>query len=101
MRSGFVFRYVAAGPLLQKDLAGIDIHCAAAATMYPYLNNDQQPAKLMRDLVAAGKRWVKAKQGGDSWNDREIAAAEARYKKALRRALDIFREEDAEAARES
>jgi 3-hydroxybutyryl-CoA dehydrogenase len=101
VRYGFGFRYVAAGPLLQKDLAGIDIHCAAAATMYPYLNNDQQPAKLMRDLVAAGKRGVKAKQGFYSWNDREIAAAEARYKKALRRALDIFREEDAEAARES
>jgi len=32
VRYGFGFRYIAAGPLLQKDLAGIDIHCAAAAT---------------------------------------------------------------------
>jgi 3-hydroxybutyryl-CoA dehydrogenase len=99
VRYGFGFRYVAAGPLLQKDLAGIDIHCAAAATMYPYLNNDREPAKLMRDLVAAGKRGVKAKQGFYAWDDDGIAAADARYKKALRRALEILRDEEEDANR--
>jgi 3-hydroxybutyryl-CoA dehydrogenase len=96
VRYGFGFRYVAAGPLLQKDLAGLDIHCAAAATMYPYLNTDREPAKLMRDLVAAGKRGVKAKQGFYSWDDASVKEADARYKKALRQALEIFRDEDEE-----
>lgn len=95
VRYGFGFRYVAAGPLLQKDLAGIDIHCAAAATMYPYLCNDDEPSKLMRDLVASQKRGVKDKQGFYGWDDAAIAKAQARYKAALRQALDIFAKEDA------
>ena len=37
VRFGFGLRYLAAGPVLQKDIAGIDIHCAAATTMYPHL----------------------------------------------------------------
>ena len=39
VRFGFGFRYLAAGPVLQRDHAGLDVHCAAAATMYPSLSN--------------------------------------------------------------
>jgi 3-hydroxybutyryl-CoA dehydrogenase len=98
VRYGFGFRYVAAGPLLQKDLGGIDIHCAAAATMYPYLNNDREPARLMRDLVASGRLGAKAKQGFYTWNDADVAIAMRRYKRALQKALEIFRIEDEEAS---
>jgi 3-hydroxybutyryl-CoA dehydrogenase len=94
VRYGFGFRYAAAGPLLQKDLAGIDIHCAAATTMYPYLCNDTQPSALMRKLVAEGKRGVKAKAGFYQWNDEGIARAQRRYKSALRQVLEMFRNED-------
>lgn len=52
VRYGFGVRFVAAGPLLQKDLAGIDIHCSAATTMYPFLCRDTEPSHLMRRLVA-------------------------------------------------
>jgi 3-hydroxybutyryl-CoA dehydrogenase len=55
VRFGFGFRYVAAGPVLQKDHAGLDIHAAAAATMYPTLCNDAAPARLLTDRVAAGR----------------------------------------------
>jgi len=94
VRYGFGFRYVAAGPLLQKDLAGIDIHCAAAATMYRYLCNDDEPSKLMRELVATGKRGIKDKQGFYAWDDATIAKAQTRYKAALRQALEIFAKEE-------
>src|SRR6185436_796217 len=35
IRYGFGFRFVAAGHCLQRDHAGLDVHAAAAATMYP------------------------------------------------------------------
>ena len=35
VRFGFGFRFLAAGPVMQRDHAGIDTHYAAAATMYP------------------------------------------------------------------
>jgi 3-hydroxybutyryl-CoA dehydrogenase len=94
VRYGFGFRYVAAGPLLQKDLAGVDIHCAAASTMYPYLCNDTEVSPLMRNLVAEKKLGVKTKQGFYSWDDKSIPVAQAKYKSALQKALAILRESD-------
>src|SRR3990172_11606280 len=43
VRFGFGFRYLAAGPILQKDLSGLDVHAAAATTMYHTLANDKAP----------------------------------------------------------
>ncbi|MFN7086336.1 MAG: 3-hydroxyacyl-CoA dehydrogenase NAD-binding domain-containing protein, partial [Burkholderiales bacterium] len=53
VRYGFGFRYIAAGPLLQRDHSGIDVHCAAAATIYPDLCNSAVPSPYMTELVKA------------------------------------------------
>lgn len=96
VRYGFGFRYIAAGPLLQKDLAGIDIHCAAASTMYPHLRVDQEPSKLMRDLVAQGHCGVKSpsRKGFYQWDDASIAREQKRYQTALQKAMQILRDEE-------
>ena len=83
MRYGFGFRYIAAGPLLQRDHAGLDIHCAAAATIYPDLCNDAEPARFMSDRVNAGHIGMKVKQGFYEWTDQSIATEKARYEAAL------------------
>ena len=54
VRFGFGFRFLAAGPVLQRDHAGIEVHTAAAATMYPTLSNTDIPAQALRDKVAQG-----------------------------------------------
>ncbi len=96
VRYAFGFRYVAAGPLLQKDLAGIDIHHAAATTLYPHLNRATEPSRLLRELVDAGHYGVKspAKRGFYEWDDASIAREQERYQRALRKALQIFRDEE-------
>lgn len=98
VRYGFGFRYIAAGPLLQKDLAGIDIHCAAAATMYPHLNTASEPSRLMRDLVADGSYGVKSpkRRGFYDWDEASIAREQARYQRALLKAMQILRDEECE-----
>src|SRR3546814_4288874 len=63
VRFGFGFRFLAAGPVLQRDHAGIDVHCAAARTMYPTLSNADAPAAILADRVAAGKTGIKAGEG--------------------------------------
>ena len=35
VRFGFGFRFLAAGPVMQRDHAGIEVHAVAGATMYP------------------------------------------------------------------
>jgi 3-hydroxybutyryl-CoA dehydrogenase len=96
VRYGFGFRFVAAGPLLQKDLAGLDIHCAAATTLYPHLRCDKAPAPLLQRLVARGDIGMKApsRRGFYDWDDASIARERKRYETALRKALAILRDED-------
>src|SRR3546814_15629161 len=60
VRFGFGFRYLAAGPVLQRDHGGLDVHCAAARTMYPTLSNADAPAAILADRVAAAKTGIKA-----------------------------------------
>src|SRR5262245_53641766 len=96
VRYGFGLRYVAAGPLLQRDHAGLDIHCAAAATIYPDLCNDAIPARFISDRVAAGHIGMKAKHGFYEWTDEAIAVEKKRYENALvaaKRILDAESED--------
>jgi 3-hydroxybutyryl-CoA dehydrogenase len=90
VRFGFGFRYIAAGPLLQRDHAGLDIHCAAARTIYPDLCNDAVPARFMSERVDAGHIGMKVKHGFYDWTDEAMAIEKARYEAALLGAKEIL-----------
>jgi 3-hydroxybutyryl-CoA dehydrogenase len=94
VRYGFGFRYVAAGPILQKDLAGLDVHCAASATTFPTLNNSAEPARCLRERVAAGKLGVKTGEGFYLWPPERVAAEKQRYERVLLAALEILKQEE-------
>ena len=96
VRYGFGFRYIAAGPLLMRDHSGIDVHCAAAATIYPDLCNSPEPSPYMVDKVKTGHIGMKAKHGFYDWTDESIAKEKARFEKALLGAMDILRRERAD-----
>ncbi|MGJ7519775.1 3-hydroxyacyl-CoA dehydrogenase family protein [Variovorax sp. LT1P1] len=90
VRFGFGFRYLAAGPVLQRDHAGIDVHCAAAATMYPTLSNTAEPAQALRDRVARGQLGMKTGQGFFAWPEEKRRAERARYDGLLRQGLALL-----------
>lgn len=96
VRYGFGFRYIAAGPLLQKDLAGIDIHCAAAATIYPFLHQNTEPSPLMQNLVKNGDYGVKSpsRKGFYDWDEAAVEREQKRYQIALTKAMQILRDEE-------
>lgn len=96
VRYGFGFRYIAAGPLLQKDLAGVDIHCAAAAGIYPHLHTNTTPSPVMQNMVNNGDFGVKSasRKGFYDWDEATIAREQARYQRALKKAMQILRDED-------
>ncbi|MGE5522917.1 MAG: 3-hydroxyacyl-CoA dehydrogenase family protein [Rhodospirillaceae bacterium] len=93
VRFGFGFRYIAAGPLLMRDHSGIDVHCAAAATIYPDLCNSAEPSPYMREKVEKGHIGMKAKHGFYDWTDESIAKEKARFEKALLGAMEILKQE--------
>jgi 3-hydroxybutyryl-CoA dehydrogenase len=91
VRYGFGFRYLAAGPILQKDLSGLDVHAAAATTMYHTLANDREPPACLRDKVAEGKLGVKTGTGFYEWDAERTTREQARYERALADALVILK----------
>ncbi|MGE0358783.1 MAG: 3-hydroxyacyl-CoA dehydrogenase family protein [Burkholderiales bacterium] len=90
VRFGFGFRFLAAGPLLQRDHAGLDVHAAAAATMYPGLAADKAPSRELTDRVAAGRLGMKAGGGFYDWPPEAIAREKARYEGLLRAGLALL-----------
>ncbi len=90
VRFGFGFRFLAAGPVMQRDHAGIDVHCAAAATMYPSLASDTEPARALRDRVAEGHLGMKTGQGFYTWTPETRQAERDRYDRLLRQGLALL-----------
>ena len=94
VRYGFGFRYVAAGPILQKEMSGLDVNFLASSTVFPDLCNDAKPAAKLAAKVKAGELGMKAGKGFYDWPADKIAKVKARYHIALKRGLDILKAED-------
>jgi len=90
VRFGFGFRFLAAGPVLQRDHAGIDVHCAAAATMYPSLAANTVPARALTERVADGRLGMKTGEGFFRWTPESIAAERQRYDRLLAEGLRLI-----------
>ena len=93
VRFGFGFRFLAAGPVLQRDHAGLEVHCAAGATMYPSLAADTEPAQCLSKRVAQGKLGMKAGEGFFKWTPETIAAERERYQNLLLAGLSLLAQE--------
>ena len=97
VRFGFGFRYLAAGPCLQRDHAGLDIHHAAAGSIYPDLCNDAQPSAALTQLVSQGAMGMKAGRGFYAWTPESIASERERYETLLAAASELLAAEISEA----
>jgi len=94
VRYGFGFRYVAAGPILQKEMSGLDVNFLASSTVFPDLCNDAKPAASLAAKVQAGQIGMKSGKGFYDWPADRIAAEKTRYQSALKRGLAILQAED-------
>lgn len=92
VRFCFGFRYVAAGPIMQKELAGLETQLAAAATIYPSLHNGAEPSPTLARLVAEGRLGPKTGRGFWEWTPESAERERARYERALRAAAVVLRE---------
>src|SRR5690606_36719789 len=90
VRFGCGFRYIAAGAIMQEEHAGLDVHAAAAATIYPSLSNVSEPPPVLADKPGNGQLGMKTGQGSYDWTPEQIAAERARCDKALRTGLSIL-----------
>jgi 3-hydroxybutyryl-CoA dehydrogenase len=75
---------------MQRDHAGLDVHCAAAATMYPTLASNTVPAQVLQQLVAQGNLGMKTGQGFYAWTNESRLAERNRYDQLLRQGLKLL-----------
>ncbi|MBK1657092.1 3-hydroxyacyl-CoA dehydrogenase family protein [Paracraurococcus ruber] len=93
VRFTFGMRIMGAGPILQKELAGLETQLAAQATIYPSLCNRAEPGPTITRLVAEGKLGAKTGEGFWQWTPESTAAAREKYERMLLAALELLRRE--------
>ena len=90
---GIVAPISAAGPIVQKEHSGWDTTCAVAKIIWPDLSNADGPPPVLQRNVDAGRIGMKTGHGFFPWDADSMAQERARYERALRKCLEIFKEE--------
>lgn len=93
VRYGFGFRFIACGPLMQKEMSGWDTNYASGSAIYPSLSNAPVPPAMLKQMVDRGAIGMKAKKGMWDWTDETIAREKARYEQALQAGFEILQAE--------
>jgi 3-hydroxybutyryl-CoA dehydrogenase len=93
VRFGFGMRYLAAGPVLQKEHSGLDVNFLASSSVFPDLCNDDRPPPVLAEKVKRGELGMKTGQGFWPWPAERIAAEKARYARLLGKALAALRDD--------
>lgn len=93
VRFGFGMRYLAAGPVLQKEHSGLDVNFLASSSVFPDLCNDDRPPPVLADKVQRGELGMKTGQGFWTWSAGRIATEKARYSRVLVKSLALLKED--------
>ena len=93
VRFCFGFRYLSAGPIMQKELAGLETQLAAARTIYPSLHNGTEPSPTLQKLVAENRLGPKTGRGFWDWTEEKATAERARYERALLASMKVLKGE--------
>ena len=91
---GFGLRFLACGPMLQKEMSGWDTNYRSGSIIYPTLCNDARPPDMFRDMAAQGRAGMKTGQGLWNWDNDSIQREKQRYEKALHAALRVLNKQE-------
>ncbi|MBX9812423.1 MAG: 3-hydroxyacyl-CoA dehydrogenase [Burkholderiales bacterium] len=91
VRFGFGFRFIACGPILQKEMSGWDTNYLVGSALYPHLHNESAYPSIIKDMVDKGHVGMKAKRGFWEWTDESSAKEKARIEKALQAGFEIIK----------
>jgi 3-hydroxybutyryl-CoA dehydrogenase len=98
VRFGFGFRFLACGPLLQKEMSGWDVHLRAAATVYPSLTNEPLPPPSFAKMLEENRIGMKTLAGLWTWTPESAAAERARIERIMQASLALLESPESERA---
>ena len=91
VRYGFGFRFIACGPMLQKEMSGWDTNAIVGAALYPHLYSQTTYPPFVQDMVDKGRLGMKTKRGFWQWTDESIAKEKARIERCLQAGMEILK----------
>ena len=91
VRYGFGFRFLACGPMLQKEMSGWDTNYLVSGALYPHLYDSKTPAPIVKAMIDKGHLGMKAKRGFWQWTDESIAKEKARIERCLQAGMEILK----------
>lgn len=91
VRFGFGFRYIACGPMMQKEMSGWETNLLGATSIYPHLYNEKAPPPFLEKMVAKGHIGMKSKRGLWEWTDEKVAREKARIERCLQAGMKILK----------
>ncbi|MDB5811964.1 MAG: hypothetical protein JWN94_4086 [Betaproteobacteria bacterium] len=91
VRYGFGFRFLACGPMTQKEMSGWDTNLYAGTSLYPSLHSEKEPPQFLKDMIAKNHIGMKTKRGIWEWTDDSVAKEKARIEKVLQQAFAILK----------
>ena len=95
VRYGFGFRFIACGPIMQKELSGWDTNFFVASALYPHLYKNDGPPKVLKEMIDRKHLGMKTKRGFWEWTDEKMAKEKARIEKALQAGMAILKNDAA------
>jgi 3-hydroxybutyryl-CoA dehydrogenase len=93
VRFGFGFRFIACGPIMQKEMSGWDTNYLVANALYPHLYKNDGAAPVVKALMDKNHLGMKTKKGFWDWDDKKIAEEKARIEKSLQAGMAILKED--------
>jgi 3-hydroxybutyryl-CoA dehydrogenase len=90
VRYGFGFRFLACGPLLQKEMSGWDVHLRAAATVYPSLCTEPLPPPSFARMLEEGRIGMKTLKGLWEWTPESATAERARIERIMQASVALL-----------
>ena len=95
VRYGFGFRFIACGPIMQKEMSGWDTNAVVGEALWPHLYSTTVYPPFVKDMLKKGRSGMKTKHGFWQWTDEAIAKEKARIERCLQAGLEILKSDGA------
>jgi 3-hydroxybutyryl-CoA dehydrogenase len=91
VRYGFGFRFIACGPIMQKEMSGWDTNYFVGSALYPHLHAEKGPPALLKEMIERKHLGMKTRRGFWEWTDESAAREKNRIEKALQAGMEILK----------
>lgn len=93
VRYGFGFRFIACGPIMQKEMSGWDTNYYVGSALYPHLHAEKGPPALLKEMVERKHLGMKTRRGFWEWTDESAAREKNRIERALQAGMQILQQD--------